>query len=414
MGSVWPLPQQFPVRLVLLSDWRVDRHTSRDDNPKKEPHQEQLPSLAAAVVWRTWREACRRLCWGLDDGRCGPWSRWVEVLFGPDPISSRCGPPATTCSECPGGHPALHIGTARLTPGLQNVLLSGPEPFRHLLVLRKRIAQRTRIHRESGAESVHHLELGRPGAVLESPCRLTLRSRPSREIASALLIASTQLADRLDDSCDSPGVQCRLWVPNADGQRAVEFLESYAEPPTEIPIPEGHPPGTDGDSSLQPDTIATGLSVDEREFVLLLEKECWKRWISQRACALAAESTFRSTSLGWHPNFPTFGQLERLRSRLTLWHSDRQNHFLLEEFSPQRGQPGANQARHRVLREKLEALLRDKRTVWQWLGASRWPLLDESDRDLVRTSLWADAVRTVLAACIDAHKDAMYEPLGIT
>jgi len=108
MSTAWVLPECFRVRVTLQSDWHVGRGTGRPGHVDRliARDADGLPFIPAKTLKGMWRDACERLCWGLDDGRAGAWSLVVDRLFGSQPaLAARNGPaggaPQTPARESP-------------------------------------------------------------------------------------------------------------------------------------------------------------------------------------------------------------------------------------------------------------------------------------------------------------------------
>ncbi|MCS7271689.1 MAG: RAMP superfamily CRISPR-associated protein, partial [Gemmataceae bacterium] len=84
MSQQWPLPERFVVRLTFESDWHVGSGMGRPGNVDRLVTRDSdgLPYVPAKTLCGIWRDACERLCWGLDNGQAGEWSAWVARLFG--------------------------------------------------------------------------------------------------------------------------------------------------------------------------------------------------------------------------------------------------------------------------------------------------------------------------------------------
>jgi CRISPR-associated protein Csx10 len=87
MSNHWPLPERFRVRLTMESDWHVGSGMGRPGNIDRliVRDADGLPFVPAKTLRGIWRDACERLCRGLDVGSLGGWSRWVDRLFGSQP-----------------------------------------------------------------------------------------------------------------------------------------------------------------------------------------------------------------------------------------------------------------------------------------------------------------------------------------
>lgn len=234
MSQHWPLPERFRVRLTFESDWHVGSGMGRPGNIDRlvVRDADDLPFVPAKTLHGIWRDACERLCRGLDNGQNGAWSRLVDQLFGSQPAlgssdpTGRHGDPTAVPLRS-----AVQVRPARI-----------PSPLRELLALSDRRVRQAlsfvkpgvKIDRRSGSAQTDFLrfeELARKGTVLEADCHLTVRDRATRELASALLVASAKLVERLGGKRRRGTGRCRLEVLGADASAAVAWLEGTTSPP---------------------------------------------------------------------------------------------------------------------------------------------------------------------------------------
>lgn len=200
MSNQWPLPERFRVRLTMESDWHVGSGMGRPGNVDRliTRDADGLPFVPAKTLRGIWRDACERLCRGLDDGRVGAWSRLVDRLFGSQPglgandPTGRHGNPAEVPLES-----AVQIRSARIPSPLRERLARADRRLRQVLTF---IKPGVKIDRRSGSAQTDFLrfeEVARKGTVLEAECHLKVQNQTTRELASALLIASAKLVERL-------------------------------------------------------------------------------------------------------------------------------------------------------------------------------------------------------------------------
>jgi CRISPR-associated protein Csx10 len=234
MSQHWPLPERFRVRLTMESDWHIgsglgrpghiDRLVARDEDG--------LPFVPAKTLRGMWRDACERLCRGLDEGQLGDWSRWVDYLFGSQPALGPNDP--TGRHSDPSAVPlrsAIQIRTARMAEPLRQRLARADRRLLQALTFVKAGIQ---IDRRSGSAQTDFLrfeELVRRGTILEAECRLTVRPPLTSELASALLIASTKLVERIGGKRRRGSGRCRFEIVDADMHAAIAWLQATPSPP---------------------------------------------------------------------------------------------------------------------------------------------------------------------------------------
>src|SRR5919109_2985460 len=79
--------REYQLTLTFSSDWHVGlgagRHGEADRLVIRDA--DELPFVPAKTLTGIWRDGCERVAWGLDHGRRGIWSQWVDALFGTQP-----------------------------------------------------------------------------------------------------------------------------------------------------------------------------------------------------------------------------------------------------------------------------------------------------------------------------------------
>ena len=234
----WPLPQQFRVRLTMLSDWHVGSGTGRPGNIDRLilRDRDKLPFVPAKTLRGIWRDACELLCHGLDDGQVGGWSRFVDYLFGSQPAMGPDDP--TGRHRDPTQKPlpsAVQIRPARISSPLRERLQKADLRLRQQLTF---VKPGVAIDPRSGSAKPDFLrfeEMARVGTVLEADCRLRVPDSV-REAASALLIASAKLVERLGGKRRRGAGRCRLEIlvddsRPADERSAIEWLKQHPSAP---------------------------------------------------------------------------------------------------------------------------------------------------------------------------------------
>jgi CRISPR-associated protein Csx10 len=234
MSKHWPLPEPFRIRLTMESDWHVGSGMGRPGNVDRliTRDADDLPFVPAKTLRGIWRDACERLCHGLDDGQLGVWSRLVDRLFGSQPSlgpndpTGRHGNPVEIPLES-----AVQIRSARIPSPLREQLNRADRRIRQALTL---VKPGVKIDRRSGSAQTDFLrfeEVARKGTVLEAECRLAVSDPSTRELASALLIASAKMVERLGGKRRRGAGRCRLEILDADTDAAIAWLERTMSAP---------------------------------------------------------------------------------------------------------------------------------------------------------------------------------------
>ncbi|GIW92462.1 MAG: hypothetical protein KatS3mg110_0503 [Pirellulaceae bacterium] len=237
MSHSWCLPDVFTVRLIMESDWHVGSGTGRPGNIDRLVTRDAdgLPYVPAKTLHGIWRDACERLCQVLDRPQPSGWINWVNYLFGSQPALGKGDPTGRhkdpTRSPIPA---ALQVRAAYIPDSLRR-LLAGQDRRRLQSVLTI-IKPGVKIDRRSGTAQTDFLrfeEMGRKGTILEATCRLDGQFSPElREAASAILIASTKLMERLGGKRRRGAGKCRVEIVGADLDAAIKWLKENAQPPT--------------------------------------------------------------------------------------------------------------------------------------------------------------------------------------
>uniref|UniRef100_A0A7C4QPM7 CRISPR type III-associated protein domain-containing protein n=1 Tax=Schlesneria paludicola TaxID=360056 RepID=A0A7C4QPM7_9PLAN len=237
MSRNWPLPERFRIRLSMQSDWHVGSGMGRPGNIDRliARDADGLPFVPAKTLKGIWRDACERLCRGLDDGRLGEWSRLVDRLFGSQPALAD--QDATGRHMNPANAPlesAVQIRSALISSPLREQLVRADVRLRQALTF---VKPGVKIDRRSGSAQTDFLrfeEMGRRGTVLEAECRLMVDDSV-RELASALLIASAKLVERLGGKRRRGAGRCRLEILDADTEKAIQWLSDHEQAPNWSP-----------------------------------------------------------------------------------------------------------------------------------------------------------------------------------
>lgn len=232
------LPQDFLVRITMLSDWHVgsgggqpghiDRLVVRDADG--------LPYVPAKTLRGIWRDACERLAFGLDDGRTGPWCRLVDFIFGSQPALGEQDPSARHAQpEAPPLSSALLVRPARIPGALRNALLAQPAVCAAVTFVKPGVS----IDPATGCARDEYLrfeEMARQGTILEAACTLApIEDELLRQAASALLVGALALIERLGGKRRRGAGRCRAEVAGSGAitpQQAADWLAAHAVPPS--------------------------------------------------------------------------------------------------------------------------------------------------------------------------------------
>lgn len=229
----WPLPQRFHIRLTMLSDWHVGSGTGRPGNIDRLILRDSdgLPFVPGKTLHGIWRDACELLCRGLDNGQIGSWSKLVDYLFGSQPALGPHDPNGRHVN--PNLEPlpsAVQIRPARIVPTLRGILQKADPRLKQALTF---VKPGVAIDSRSGSAKSEYLrfeEMARVGTVLEAECSLNV-PESMREAASALLLASAKLVERLGGKRRRGPGRCRLEILQADEARAIQWLKQNPDAP---------------------------------------------------------------------------------------------------------------------------------------------------------------------------------------
>ncbi|AGY58602.1 hypothetical protein GKIL_2356 [Gloeobacter kilaueensis JS1] len=231
----------------MLSDWHVGAGYGRPgdiDRLVRRDH-EDLPFLPAKTLTGIWRDGCELVACGLDDGnKNGPWSRWVEYLFGDQPALAE-----QASGLAPVGA-ALSVRPARLDPALRRVLTERRALLEGLTFVKPGVA----IDAATGTAKDDFLrfeEMVRQGAVLQAECSLNaIASKKGREVALALLAAGAKMVERLGGKRRRGNGRCEFTLHHPETEGWLAVLESTEDPG---PPPEPMPwPPADGTAADEP------------------------------------------------------------------------------------------------------------------------------------------------------------------
>lgn len=233
MSKHWPLPECFTVRLTMQSDWHIGSGMGRPGNIDRliARDADGLPFVPGKSLRGIWRDACERLCRGLDDGQRGDWSHLVNRLFGSQPALGVDDPTGhhRDPAQIPLGS-TVQIPAARIPSPLRERLLQSDRRLREAMTF---VKPGVKIDRRSGAAQTDFLrfeEMARTETVLEAECRLAVPEE-MRTLVSALLIASSRLVERLGGKRRRGPGRCCLEIVGADNDGALDWLQNTTSAP---------------------------------------------------------------------------------------------------------------------------------------------------------------------------------------
>ncbi|RMF90823.1 MAG: hypothetical protein D6741_16555, partial [Planctomycetota bacterium] len=233
MGSTL-LQDTFTLRIHMLSDWHVgtgmgrpgsvDRLVARDED--------ECPFIPAKTIRGVWRDACECVARGLDEGKPGPWSRFVDFLFGSQPglgshdPTGRHADPAAKPLES-----SVLIRAARLPVKLRKLVCKDPRLLDALTFVKPGVSLDPRTGRAKD-QCLRFEEMARASTVLESKCRLRpIADEQLRKTAVALLAAGAAMVERLGGKRRRGAGRCRFELVNIDRGEAIQWLREHQTPP---------------------------------------------------------------------------------------------------------------------------------------------------------------------------------------
>lgn len=223
------LPETFVLQLRFDSDWHVGSGFGRPGSVDRLVRVDAsgYPFVPGKTLTGVWRDACELVAVGLDDGRAGPWCRWVDFIFGRQ--AHHQSGEATTSA-------LLSVRPARLPQALRSALRAKPCLRSALTFVKWGVAIDARSGRARD-RFLRQVEMVRRGLRFEAPCVLALPDE-SREIATALLAAGARMVDRLGGKRRRGAGRCRIRIDALSGAayddciRLLEEIEVPPEPPT--------------------------------------------------------------------------------------------------------------------------------------------------------------------------------------
>jgi CRISPR-associated protein Csx10 len=138
-------------------------------------------------------------------------------------------------------------------------------------------------------------------------------------------------------------------------------------------------------------------------FAQRIEEEVWREQIRRAALQVANNRNRRHDLLGWHSNHPPMSQLGGLRGVVQQVRSWNDRH-LVTDWLDHLAENNRRAVKWNGAISKVKELFEQEQAVWQALDPSQWPTLTVEAAARLKRDLWPLAARTLIDACIRAHK----------
>lgn len=148
------------------------------------------------------------------------------------------------------------------------------------------------------------------------------------------------------------------------------------------------------------------LEATHGEYARQLEREVWKQEIRRAALEIASKRLRRQDELKWDVTHdkPSMSQLGGLRGQLAQLRDEADVQPIVGWLDHLAKNPKRNEKWPSGAIGCIRDLLKQRQRIWDTLKCDGWPTLTEGASDRLRTELWSLAMRTLLDACIRAHK----------
>ncbi|MBI5758595.1 MAG: hypothetical protein HZA46_08765, partial [Planctomycetales bacterium] len=162
-------------------------------------------------------------------------------------------------------------------------------------------------------------------------------------------------------------------------------------------------------TSTTPPAVPLLEAEETYEYACRIEEEAWREEI--RRAALTAAQVRQRELLGWDAQReqPPMSQIGGLRGVLQLLQSWDNRAMVIGWLEHLRDTKRREEKWPGNSLQRLVRLLREPQAVWEVLEPAKWPTLTEHAGERLRTKLWAVAVRSLIDACIRAHKRELDE-----
>jgi CRISPR-associated protein Csx10 len=151
-----------------------------------------------------------------------------------------------------------------------------------------------------------------------------------------------------------------------------------------------------------PEILSAISSADATyQYACRIEEEVWRNAIRQAVLKVAQDKDRRRNLLGWYESKPSMSQLGGLRGvvqQMRTWNDRAMVLEWLQHLEARR------QDRWNGSIGKVKPLFQQEQFIWDVLEPQDWPILTENAANRLRTLLWPLAVRSLIDACIRAHK----------
>ncbi|GIW92463.1 MAG: hypothetical protein KatS3mg110_0504 [Pirellulaceae bacterium] len=187
-------------------------------------------------------------------------------------------------------------------------------------------------------------------------------------------------------------------------KRPAEWAEVVSAKKSAEQSSAGSETDREGAGNVPPARLDGDLAV----FARMLECEYIKKEIRRASVRIASQRDRRKELLGWQlagpQGAPPMSQLGGLRSQIIQvrgWDDGKRVLDWLEhlEQNPRRKEKWPEQSI-----DKVRSLFRERSKIWEVLEIPYWPDLTPNARTQLQSELWAFAIRSLLDACIRAHK----------
>ncbi len=459
MSKYWPLSEQFRIRLTMESDWHVGSGMGRPGNIDRliARDADDLPFVPAKTLRGIWRDACERLCRGLDDGQLVDWSRLVDRLFGSQPAlgpndpTGRHGNPVEVPLESAvqirsalipsplggnwwnrlNGEVSLgrsrkdDYGSVRLDaepamewkPSTRNTetdlivwLVSDTllrnsrlraEPTAACLgeELSRRLGVTLKLRESTDGQldelvRIRRLDTWHVGWGLPRPSLIALQAGSCMVFQAEGSIDPTKLAQ-----LEASGIGERT----AEGYGQVRFNHPLLTEPLVRQADSGRPAGSEPGTTR---TMTIASSDPAFAFARLIERECWKQEIRRACLAFANSAQNRKNTLGWvargEQGQPPMSQLGGLRGQLAMLRTVQDRPQVIGWLDHLAGNNRRRDKWPSI--PEVRAFIESDSRIWDIVKTDSWPTLTTNAQSELKRELWTLAVRTFFDACIRAHK----------
>jgi CRISPR-associated protein Csx10 len=228
------------------------------------------------------------------------------------------------------------------------------------------------------------------------------------------LQAGSCLVYELEGTLPDPKRLLQLEAAGIGERRAEGYGQIACNDPLLTHSLSQHSPASSPASPAAP-SPAPVLAADEAgyDYACIIEEQAWRRWLQERAVAVAADSRQRWACLGiriqWDQSEPPMSQLGALKSVVRGLRGQAHRPQVKSWLDGIRARDNRKDKWPEGSLDAIQALVADDYPVWTQLkgpdtGTEPPSVLTEGARSRLRRDLWAEAVRTLIDACIRAHK----------